>query len=903
MPPVPFVHDHGLYELRCRPGEELEFFRDLRLHRYGRKEDDERRQSGADEPTVDVPDDEGGNPPNQRPGWHFMPDRTAVLANPDLPRVCLTIEGGIGKTTALRQARHLWLQQRGRLAIFIEAKDLPTDVDHFLKKPCPGKELPLLLAKFRDVLSTASKRSHQSGSDTSTWEGEFDEARCRRTVERAVRSGQLLLLVDAFDQATIGDDRETRGQVPQLTLFLRRHPNVRCVISGRPYAIQHLGGLGIRQGDYLLGAHADPPWRFYQVPEFTEAQVRFFLDHGEQQSRFEALQTVEADLLTVPRFLERLRTVSFEDLGRLRTASDVYWESLQSLISEGLVDQPRAQGRDWTLERVVRLLALLAWEMFRQGYRVEVPAEDRESFLHAVVAARGERWLQKQQLPTTFETLRNEVDALGQLNIVMDQAVLTRREPGAIRWSDQTLQDFFAAVWLTRHAGPRQGVGDLGLDDATWMTQGPRLHVEVVEETALWHPVWRFATEMPCVGGLFHETQGVVCDPHSYLSLMTRLLEAKAIPRGGQGVFRRTLSYVSRLFSGIFRPDPLRSTEMIYRCWPTLLALAGKLRIPADRTWFEREVTEATTALQVEIWKQVAADLDWQPTAEIAPGSSPVARQAWVVLAQFLVSYPRLALGRGDSREVQIARDFETWFRPIPKDPEDSLAFPMSAEGGWGRRRGATDATDLKRPFHLAQYPTTNAVYHLFDPGHWRRISSTYLQYTDKDRSAPNSPEPQCPVQWTTWYDAWCACTWLHCRLPSEHEWEYACRAAPAQPPRPFWFGDESQATAQYLWCLTTRSESRVDTVGGRPDARRDANAWGLYDMHGNVWEWTASWFFNHAEAGREDSARATSRVLRGGSFVNSPGNCRATFRFHWHPTFLDYIDNGFRAARACSPR
>jgi formylglycine-generating enzyme required for sulfatase activity len=341
---------------------------------------------------------------------------------------------------------------------------------------------------------------------------------------------------------------------------------------------------------------------------------------------------------------------------------------------------------------------------------------------------------------------------------------------------------------------------------------------------------------------------------------------------------------------------------MIYRCWPTLLALAGKLQVPADRAWFEREVTAATTALQAEIWKQVAGDLDWQPTVAEAPGTTEIARQAWVVLAQFLVDYPRLALARANSREIQIARDFETWFRPIPKDPEESRAFPMSAEGERGSRRLTTSKANLKRPFHLAQYPTTNAVYHLFDPGHWRRFS-TYLQDTDKDRSAPNSPEPQCPVQRTTWYDAWCACTWLHCRLPTEHEWEYACRAAPSQPPRPFWFGNESQATAQYLWCYTTRSESRVDTVGGRPGARRHANAWGLYDMHGNVWEWTASWFFDHAEAGREDSARARSRVLRGGSFDNSPVNCRATVRSHWHPTDLIIINFGFRAARACSPR
>ena len=67
-----------------------------------------------------------------------------------------------------------------------------------------------------------------------------------------------------------------------------------------------------------------------------------------------------------------------------------------------------------------------------------------------------------------------------------------------------------------------------------------------------------------------------------------------------------------------------------------------------------------------------------------------------------------------------------------------------------------------------------------------------------------------------------------------------------------------------------------------QPACQTQPNLWTLYDLHGNVWEWTANWFFDHAESGRMDGARAESRVLRGGSFN---------------------YDNGFRAARAGSPR
>jgi formylglycine-generating enzyme required for sulfatase activity len=192
-------------------------------------------------------------------------------------------------------------------------------------------------------------------------------------------------------------------------------------------------------------------------------------------------------------------------------------------------------------------------------------------------------------------------------------------------------------------------------------------------------------------------------------------------------------------------------------------------------------------------------------------------------------------------------------------------------------------------------------VYQLFEPRHVSRFPG-YLEYTLVIGEEDKRPHPQCPVTHVTWFDSWCACTWLHSRLPSEYEWEYACRAAPAAKPQMFWFGEEAAATAQHLWCSTTRTEPRVDVVGGAFPRRRQPNPWTLYDVHGNVWEWTASWFFDHAESGRVDGSRAGSRVLRGGSFGSIPDNCRATIRGRRLPSGINN-DLGFRAARAGSPR
>jgi formylglycine-generating enzyme required for sulfatase activity len=68
--------------------------------------------------------------------------------------------------------------------------------------------------------------------------------------------------------------------------------------------------------------------------------------------------------------------------------------------------------------------------------------------------------------------------------------------------------------------------------------------------------------------------------------------------------------------------------------------------------------------------------------------------------------------------------------------------------------------------------------------------------------------------------------------------------------------------------------------------------------MHGNVWEWTASWFFDDPEAGRDPNAVGRSRVLRGGSFHDIPVDCRSAFRGLRHPAGI-VNDDGFRAARA----
>jgi formylglycine-generating enzyme required for sulfatase activity len=141
--------------------------------------------------------------------------------------------------------------------------------------------------------------------------------------------------------------------------------------------------------------------------------------------------------------------------------------------------------------------------------------------------------------------------------------------------------------------------------------------------------------------------------------------------------------------------------------------------------------------------------------------------------------------------------------------------------------------------------------------------------------------------------------------LPSESQWEYACRAGTTTP---FAFGDTlttelANYEANYTYGEGPKGETSRQTtnVGMFP-----ANAWGLQDMHGNEWEWCLDHFHDSYQGAPADGSAwlkggdESTRLLRGGSWISFPGNCRSAYRNDYHPvTQLD--DVGFRVC--CLPQ
>jgi formylglycine-generating enzyme required for sulfatase activity len=117
--------------------------------------------------------------------------------------------------------------------------------------------------------------------------------------------------------------------------------------------------------------------------------------------------------------------------------------------------------------------------------------------------------------------------------------------------------------------------------------------------------------------------------------------------------------------------------------------------------------------------------------------------------------------------------------------------------------------------------------------------------------------------------------------LPTEAQWEYACRAGTQTR---FSFGDDpdDKAVGDYAWCegnAPKKGEAYAHAVG-----TKKPNAWGLYDMHGNVWEWCSDWCGEYAEGDAVDPtcpAEGDYRVLRGGSWLGRPGGVRSAGRYY----------------------
>lgn len=194
----------------------------------------------------------------------------------------------------------------------------------------------------------------------------------------------------------------------------------------------------------------------------------------------------------------------------------------------------------------------------------------------------------------------------------------------------------------------------------------------------------------------------------------------------------------------------------------------------------------------------------------------------------------------------------------------------------------------LTKPFYLGVHEVTNAQ--------WKAVMDS-VPSTRKDVDGP--------VEQVSWEDAVDFCRKLSehpqekregrvYRLPTEAEWEWACRAGTTTS---YSFGDDESVLSDYGW-FTGNSGDQTHPVG-----KKKPNPWGLYDMYGNVWEWCSDWHDFYPVGAATDPqgpAESTERVLRGGACVSRAGYCQSAYRRRDDPS-LRNLDVGFRLALSSS--
>jgi len=183
----------------------------------------------------------------------------------------------------------------------------------------------------------------------------------------------------------------------------------------------------------------------------------------------------------------------------------------------------------------------------------------------------------------------------------------------------------------------------------------------------------------------------------------------------------------------------------------------------------------------------------------------------------------------------------------------------------------------LTKPFYMQTTEVTQ--------GQWKAVMGN-------NPSHFNSCGDSCPVEQVSWNDCQEFIRKLNqregngaYRLPTEAEWEYACRAGTTGP----YYTDLDRAG----W-YSGNSNNRT-----HPVAQKTPNAWGLYDMHGNVYEWCQDWFGDYPGGSVTDpkgSSSGGSRVIRGGSWRLYARNCRSAYRCYNTPDVRNN-NNGFRVA------
>ena len=349
------------------------------------------------------------------------------------------------------------------------------------------------------------------------------------------------------------------------------------------------------------------------------------------------------------------------------------------------------------------------------------------------------------------------------------------------------------------------------------------------------------------------------------------------------------------------------------------------LNVPDHGTWTEHRKIAGNFEQRRLDMRKLYANLDDEPEvypsievkkAEFVPPERVVRPAA---IKAHLASWPM------NADNAKLRQENAGVQRELSIDLADGvkleLALIPAGEFVMGSAEGYPDEypaapVKIAKPFYMGKFEVTNSQYALFDNTH----RAGYISVYNKDQSSRGeaADRENQPVIRVKWKEATAFCNWLSQKtgrkfvLPTEAQWEYACRAGTDTDMSYGAIGDDFSKFAnladERVNSLTPRDSPRwIPSAKGVNDGavvtttvgRYTPNAWGLYDMHGNVSEWTSSTYKPYPYKSGQDTGEG-AKVVRGGSFYDRPKRATSAFRLNY-PQWQGVFNVGFRVI--CEPQ
>ncbi|MFO0821210.1 MAG: SUMF1/EgtB/PvdO family nonheme iron enzyme, partial [Pirellulales bacterium] len=702
-------------------------------------------------------------------------------------RAVILAESGVGKSTFL-----IFSEQR----IARHRKDVvPIRLGAGPVLSADGKSLhrlPLLSdidwkADLRAVL--ANLANHLLTSDLFP-EGTTKEER-QAWFERSVARGQVAWLLDAADQ--------TDETLSDLAAFLSSDEARGCtvLVTGRPEIVQTRKNLFQTQA-----------WRTLRLDKFDDDQIRRYLDAGGRNLAEKLLPKKEEekediasyrrkmqwqDLLRTPILLREMRKLAAsEELNGLKNRERLYDRTTERLIGQGLQKlstSEHAKGRTaWTKQTVRKFLRSIAWEtLVAEAERPAGAAGANANFTGALRDEAFARYCERYDGSDDLALGMEHRAALAHINLFTLGALFDElgdeSEYNELAWRHLSFCEYFAGLHLA----------DLG-------PSGWERIVRKYGRDPRWRWVFRFALSSL-------ESQA---DRRRHFVALARTLIAHGNP---------FLVYdaIDEDQLQLAKPAPrlaLLCRWLVHRDWSVLKDYRTAWDEDAEPPVLN---SEELLILETLVDRRYRNSCCLHAAWELLEANESAA--ACEIRERFLGEFAALAAAPASEKQRATIATLRDDFVRCPSDPrQDGLPFLMGSPAGKGDEDEQPQHPVVVRPFEMQATVVTNSQFELFDPSH-RYLRNQY------------SSAPDQPAIYVNWFMATMFCRWLgdKYRLPTEAEWEYACRAGTNTA----WsFKGGEDRLKEYAW-YDENSNATTHRVG-----LEKPNGWGLYDMHGNVWEW-----------------------------------------------------------------